>query len=323
MAKSSNQKLKILYILNYLMENTDEDHFVTMPDIITYLGSKDITAERKSVYDDIELLNRNGFDIIFVRGRGYHIGSRRFELAELKLLVDAVQSSKFITEKKSDSLIKKIEKLTSRYEGSRLQRQVYVSNRAKSDNETVLYSIDSIHEAIASGMKLTFVYNEWNIDKKLVPKNNGKPYVAEPKSLIWENGYYYLVAIDCNAGKIKHFRVDKMTSSNVTEEAAEHADEKFDVAQYVKEHFGMFSGEKKTVTVRFPDKLIGVVVDRFGRDVTVIRRDENSFAARFEVEISGQFFGWIVGLGVGVKIESPDDVAEEYKNYLTEITRSL
>lgn len=324
MAKSSNQKLKSLYLLRFLMDNTDEEHYVTMPEIISYLDSNGINAERKSIYADIESLQLMGYDINYEKGRGYHVCSRDFELAELKLLVDAVQSSRFITEKKSEALIKKIEKLTSTYEGRKLQRQVYVVNRVKAGNEAVLYNIDHIHEAIASGVKLKFIYTGWNLKKELVPKNGGEPYVTEPKCLIWEDDNYYLVAYDCSAGKDKHFRVDKMISAEVTDEKAEHdSDTKFDVAVYVREHFGMFSGEQRVVTVIFPNSLIGVVIDRFGKDVTIIKRDDEHFAARLDVQVSGQFFGWLAGLGSRVSIEGPDDIKQEYRDYISEILKSL
>lgn len=295
-----------------------------MPEIISYLDGKGINAERKSIYADIESLQLMGCDILYDKGKGYHVCSRDFELAELKLLVDAVQSSRFITEKKSQALIKKIEKLTSTYEGRKLQRQVYVANRVKAENEAVLYSIDHIHEAIAAGRKLKFVYTEWNLKKELVPKNGGRIYVTEPKSLIWEGDNYYLVAYDCNAGIDKHFRVDKMLSVEIADEKAEHdTDKKFDIALYVREHFGMFSGEKRVVTVVFPNSLVGVVIDRFGKDVSIIKRDENHFAARLEVDVSGQFLGWIVGLGRGVHIEGPDDIREEYRNYISDILKTM
>lgn len=306
------------------MDNTDEEHYVTMPEIIAHLDSNGINAERKSIYADIESLQLMGYDIIYDKGKGYHVGSREFELAELKLLVDAVQSSRFITEKKSEALIRKIEKLTSTHEGRKLQRQVYVANRVKAENESVLYSIDHIHEAIAAGKKLKFIYTEWNLNKELVPRNGGKPYITEPKSLIWEGDNYYLVAYDCNAGIDKHFRVDKMLSVEVSDEKAEHdTDKKFDIAVYVREHFGMFSGEPRTVTVSFPNSLVGVVLDRFGRDVRIIKRDEEHFAARLDVHVSGQFFGWLAGLGSRVHIEAPEDIREEYKDYISEILGAL
>lgn len=321
MAKSFNQKQKLLLILSYLQENTDEKHAVTAEQLKTYLSNNGITSERKSIYSDINTLIDMGYDIITRKGKdgGYALVSRDFELAELKLLVDAVQSSKFISEKKSNKLIKKIEKLTSRHEGHKLQRQVFVANRVKTDNESVFYNIDGIHEGIATKHVISFVYLEWNLKKQLVPRNGGKRYVVKPMLLVWDDENYYLVAKDATTDVTKHFRVDKMTEIVVEEDSFTDNETDATPAQYSKEHFAMFSGENEIVTVRFDRKLIGVVLDRFGKDVSIIPKDENTFDARLKVKVSNQFFGWLTGFGQSAKIIGPDNVAEEYKQLVKEI----
>lgn len=330
MPKSPDQKLKILYLIKLFSEETDEQHTVTMAEIIDYLASKGIKAERKSIYSDLDALDLMGYEIINRREApsGYYLASRDFELAELKLLVDAVQSSKFITEKKSMLLIKKIEKLTSRHEGRKLQVQVYVANRVKTDNESILYNIDYIHEAIANNRKIEFQYGEWTVERRLAPRNGGAVYTVDPIMLMWDDENYYLVAYDKKSDIIKHFRVDKMLSVNVS------ADKRgmnvimsnFDPAAYAREHFGMFSGEEKTVVVRFPVKLIGVVIDRFGKNVSIKSaggKDGDFFTARLKVNVSDQFFAWIAGLRGRVVIEGPDEVKDGYAAFIEDIRSTL
>lgn len=327
MSKASDQKLKILYLLGFFAENTDENHPATMVQIIEYLSSKGINAERRSIYSDIEALQMMDYDIIYRKEQpaGYFMGARNFELAELKLLVDAVQSCKFITEKKSDSLISKIEKLTSRYEGRKLQRQVYVANRVKSANNSVLYIIDDIHEAINGQKRIQFQYCEWTMSKELVPRKDGKYYTAEPLMLVWDDENYYLVAYDPDDKIIKHFRVDKMASVKMTAGRREFnpLNGQFDPGEYSKEHFGMFNGESRVVSVRFPNSLIGVVLDRFGRDVTIIKGDNDTFSARLKVRISDRFFSWIAGFRGKAVIESPKEAVCEYKAFIEDIRNSF
>ena len=213
MPKSSNQKLKLIYLMKILLERTDETHSITMPEIIEALAAYDISAERKSLYNDIENLRVYGLDVIGTqedRTYSYHIGNRQFELAELKLLVDSVQSAKFITAKKSNELIKKIEGLASKYEASQLHRQVFVTGRVKTMNESIYYNVDRIHTAIAENSRITFQYFQWNVDKKMELRHDGALYEVSPWSLSWDDENYYLIAYDSNEGIIKHFRVDKM-----------------------------------------------------------------------------------------------------------------
>lgn len=197
MAKLPNQKLKILYLMKVLLEKTDESHSITMPEIIAELEAYGITAERKSIYNDMECLRQYGLDIIgeqYDRTYYYRIGNRQFELAELKLLVDSVQSAKFLTAKKSNRLIKKIEGLASKYEASQLHRQVYVAERIKTMNESIYYNVDNIHNAIAKNSKITFQYFQWNVKKEMELRKNGALYEVSPWALSWNDENYYLVA---------------------------------------------------------------------------------------------------------------------------------
>ncbi len=323
MAKNSRQKLKILYIMQMLMENTDEEHAMSMQEIIASLERQGISAERKSIYDDIEMLQQFGVDILSRRSapKGYYIASRDFELPELKLLVDAVQSSKFITEKKSGELIRKIEKLAGRFEARELQSQVVVANRIKTMNESIYYNVDKIHSAISSNSKIRYKYCEWTINKKLEPKKNGEYYTVSPWVLTWDDENYYLIAFDDKSEQIRYYRVDKMLGIELVDEARTGKEqfENFDIALFAKKTFGMFAGAETELEIRFDNKFIGVVMDRFGKDVVINKKDDNSFTAKLKVDVSAQFYGWISGLGSGVKIVSPVEEAEKYADYIQKI----
>lgn len=319
MPRGTNQKLKLFYLRKILLEKTDENHGITLTDIKKELEKYEITAERKSLYADIAELENSGVTV-----KGYQEGSkyyyrvvkRDFELAELKLLVDAIQSSKFITEKQSRELIKKIEGFASEHEASKLQRQVYVQGRVKTKNESTYKSVDAIHTAIEENKQIKFKYLQWNTNKEMEERHNGEWYVISPWALTWDDENYYLVAYDGKAEKIKHFRVDKMDKIQTTNDNREGKDafKRFDLAIYAKKNFGMFGGRDERVTVKVDNSKVGIFLDRFGKDdVSVFKASPDSVEMSFNVAISDQFYGWIFGLGEGVEIISPSGVVEEAK----------
>ena len=323
MAKSPGQKLKLLYIIKMLEENTDEQHVMSTSDIIERLAANDIHSERKSIYDDIEKLRDFGYDIISVssrQGGGYYLASREFELPELKLLVDAVQSSRFITTRKSRELIKKLEQKVSKHDAGKLQRQVYVAGRIKTENESVYYSIDNIHRAIQENCQIRFTYMDWNLKKQLLPRPNGEKKVS-PWALIWQDENYYLAAFDSEDKIIKHYRVDKMGKVEVTDENREGVEQfsAIDLTSYTNQTFGMYGGQEETVTLQMPNRLIGVVLDRFGKDADIRPMENDTFRVRAKVAVSGQFYGWLAGIGREVSIESPAAVREAYADWLRSI----
>lgn len=316
MAKSENQKLKILYLMKIFLQETDEDHSLTISDIIAKLAKYNISVERKTVYGDIETLRQFGLDIKMQKSKtfDYLLASRDFELPELKLLVDAVQSSKFITAKKSNELIRKIEGLTSRYEAGKLQRQVFVANRVKTMNESIYYNIDSIHQAIAEGKKLSFKYFDYTINKEKQTRRNGELYIASPISLAWDDENYYLIAFSERHKGLVHYRVDKMNSILITDEIRVIPDvEKFDLADYTKKVFGMFGGQEETVRLQFVNSLVGVVIDRFGKDIAIIKEDEEHFVVTIHVAISPVFLAWLFQFGNSVKVLSPISLIDDIK----------
>jgi predicted DNA-binding transcriptional regulator YafY len=318
MAKSENQKQKILVLLDLFKSKTDEEHGVTTSDIIDYLAEHGIKAERKTVYADLNTLKEYGYEISKEKKDGnyyYTLLNRDFQLPELKLLVDAVQASKFISAKKSSELIKKIENLASVYQAKQLQRQVFVSNRIKTNYENVYYNVDELNLAINENRKIKFDYYEWNLSKEMVLRKNGRKNDISPWSLAWDDENYYLVAFDGNSGIIKHYRVDKMRKIEILDEARDGREEfeEFDAAKYAKKVFGMFTGDEQRVKIQFANKLIGVVIDRFGQDIMIIPKGADQFVVNVNVKVSNMFLGWIIGLGDGAKILEPEGVVDEVK----------
>ncbi|MBP3392405.1 MAG: WYL domain-containing protein [Clostridia bacterium] len=314
MPRGANQKIKILYLMRILLERTDDAHGLTTEELIAALHDLGVDAERKTIYDDIETLRLFGLDIETRRGKKttYHIVSRDFELPELKLLVDAVQSSKFITHKKSSELIKKLANFASRYEAQQLQRNVVVHNRIKTMNESIYYFVDSIHEAIGKNVKITFQYFTWNEKKQKVLRHHGKLYEISPWALTWDDENYYLIGFDSPAGTIKHFRVDKMQKIQLTDKKrdGEAHFKNFDLGAYSKKTFGMYGGQEATVTLRCKNHLAGVMLDRFGQDVIFRIVDEEYFEFHVKVQTSPLFYAWVLNFGDDVKITAPLDVQE-------------
>ena len=316
MPKSSNQKLKLLHLKRILEYHTDADHGITRKEIEKYLGHQDIKVDRKTVYEDIRALEDFGMDIEHPENSNhYRLLSREFELAEIKLMIDSIQASKFITAKKSGELIKKLESFASAYEALRLQRQVYVANRIKTMNESIYYNGDFIHNAINENKKITFKYYEWTPYKEKKLRHDGALYCVSPWALTWDDEYYYMIAFDSVAGIIKHYRVDKMLNIGICDEMREGSEifDDFDMAIYSKQIFGMFGGELTTVILECDNSLSGVIIDRFGTDVTIMPSDKK-FQASIRVMVSPTFISWALGFGGKLKIVSPAPVAEMLKN---------
>ena len=330
MPKNPNQKQKLLYVMKFFLDKTDEEYGVTVADILEYLDGMGIIAERKSIYSDIETLRDFGMDIIKTKvGKItlFSLASREFETQELKLLVDAVQCSKFITQKKSRDLIRKIESLTSQNQAKALHRQVIVANRVKTSNEEIYRNIDSINRAINGKKKISFYYTQWQVNrtgaKKVVKvrRHNGMRYLLTPKALTWDDENYYLIAYDAGAELLKHFRVDKMEGIVVEEEKADSskAVDKFDLAVYTKQVFGMYGGELVNVKLRFDDALVGVAIDRFSDKVFISPDANGTFTLTTDVMLSPQFFGWLFSLGGKVQLLSPKKAREQFTAYLDEV----
>lgn len=315
MSRQANQKLKILYILKILKEKTDEEHPMSTSELIRELAAFGIFAERKSVYDDIDALLSYGIDIVKISSRSnlYYIGEREFQLPELKLLVDTVQSAKFITRKKSLELIKKLEGFTSIHNAKKLQRQVFISGRVKTVNEQIYYNVDTINAAMLENKKISFKYFEWNVEKQQQFRRGGEDYIQSPIGLTWTDENYYLIAYSDEKGKILHFRVDKMCNIRILDEKATEPPERLDIAEYTNRTFGMYGGTAEKVTLELTNDLVGVVIDRFGKDVSIIKSDDNHFRVNIDVSLSPVFLSWLMSFGARVKVISPQKLIDMVK----------
>ena len=327
MAKSSNQKTKLLHLARTLLRKTDEDHPLTVTQLIEELARQDIKAERKSIYDDLEALRLFGLDIQCRKGKspGWFVGGREFQLPEVKLLMDAVQSSRFITQKKSDALLRKLEGLASVHQAGQLQRQVFVDRRIKVMNESIYYNVDKLHTAIAGQKAITFKYFDFDISRKKVFRQEGRRYMASPYGLIWNSENYYLVAFDHAHQEMRHYRVDKMAEIVVTalDRAGRERYAGFQLAEYGQKHFGMYSGQEVKVTLRGRRDKASLVWDRFGQDIIMVPDGEDHFTVTLPVVISPQFFGWLLGLDGSITLAGPKEAVAAYRRLLSATLEEL
>lgn len=315
MAKS---KMKMLYLVRIFTQDTDDEHALTLQEIVAKLRAVDIKADRKTLYSDFEDLRQYGFDIIAEqrdRNTYYHLGEREFELPEMKLLVDSVQAAKFITTRKSAELIRKLEKNVSRYQAAQLNRQVFIAGRVKTMNESIYYNIDKLHEAINKGVQIRFHYGQWNLKKEIELRRDGAYYQVSPWALTWDDENYYLVAYDAEADMIKHYRVDKMLRIKALDlpRFGQQSFKAFDMAKYSKSVFGMFTGEESSVVLEAENHMAGVLIDRFGKDINITPIDDRHFQATVDVIVSQQFIGWIIALGKSIRITGPGPIVERMK----------
>ena len=312
MPKSDNQKLKIFYILDYLQRNSHPDHPVRTSELLSMLDRQhNIVCDRKTVYSDIAALQDYGVDIVSVPGKngGYYIASRNFELPELKLLIDAVQSSRYLTAKKSRELIEKLCAQCSVHDAQLMRRDVLVSGRVKSMNETIYYNVDAIQEAIAANKQITFRYFDWGLDGKR--RYREKNYTASPYGLCQDNENCYLLAHSPRHG-VTSYRVDRMTDIKLTDEPRTPCPELSGKAltAHANRLFQMYAGDATTVKLRFHRELTNVVIDRFGRDTMLIPDGEDHFVFTIDVAVSPMFLSWVIGFGKKAKILYPQSVID-------------
>lgn len=323
MAKSENQKTKLLLLLEIFSAKSDEEHPLTVADLQRHLAAYGVRAERKTLYDDMESLRTLGYDIVSLRSKttGYYLAARRFELAELKLLVDAVQSSRFITKKKSDELIGKLSAEVSEYEAASLKRQVHIAGRVKTMNESIYYNVDLVHTAIRCDKKIRFHYFGWNAKKERVLRHDGAFYEVSPFALTWDDENYYLIAYDSDVGDMRHYRVDKMLHLSVgdREREGKACFEKVDLGSYSTAVFGMFGGNREGVRLRVAEELVGVMIDRFGTDIEFFPcENEGWFDVNVSVAVSPNFLSWVIGFGSKMKVIAPDGVVQRLQELTAE-----
>jgi len=313
----NSNKFRPLYLLKVLEQYTDETHHLTTNEIVDTLNKEyGLTTHRTTIPADIKLLVEFGYDIITVKSsqNKYCIGSRKFELPEIKLLIDAVQSSKFITSKKSKVLVEKLSSMTSEYQSKSLSRNIVFDKLIKPDNEKIYYIVDALNDAINQKCKVSFLYFDYLPNKKKHIKNDGKPYVISPYSLAWNGDYYYLIGYSDERKIIMNFRVDRIDNKPILlDEQSTETPSEFNLTEYTNQVFQMFDGEETVVQLKCENELMKNIIDRFGEDVEVISNDEQTFTVEVTVDVSPTFFGWVLGFGGKMKIVSPESVKKEYK----------
>lgn len=325
----ADDKLKILYLMKLLLNETEKDHPLNAAEIAEKMKERYnyTTYNRKTVYADIERLKTYGLKIGQAKGAsfGYFVEERDFDLAELKLMVDAVQSSKFITKRKSRELIQKLGTLTSEYNARHLKREVYIRNRIKSSNDSIYANVDTIHAAINDNRQIRFRYCEWTVEKTLVPRKDGKIYTVSPWALTWDDENYYMVGYDADAEIIKHYRVDKMKNMRTTDSRrlGRERFQNFDLAAFARKTFGMYGGKERELTLECENHLVGVIIDRFGQDVTLVPADDEHFRTNVAVAVSPHFFGWLAAVGKGIQIVWPEEMRKEYRDYLLGVVGAM
>lgn len=316
---SESKKLIPVYLQQLFLEKTDKNHFIRMPEILSFLEAKGIYADRRTIYSAISLLNTADFEIIGVQEKGgykYHHPNRTFNTNELKFLIDSVAASKFLTERKSRELIEKIKSLGCIYNRESLNRNVLLGNRIKSMNDKVLKNLDIIYAAIGGNNKLIFEYVKWTPERKLVSMRKGQTYSASPFAVTLNDDNYYLIAYDDKYHNIRHYRIDKMQAINISPAAREGREyyKQFNIAEYKQKTFGMFSGKEESVKLQCNNSIAGVIIDRFGGNAAIRPDFDNPkvFIARVTVNISPQFYAWLFALGTDVKILSPESVIHDF-----------
>lgn len=318
---SESKKLIPVYLQQLFLEKTDKNHFIRMPEILSFLETKGIYADRRTIYSAISLLNTADFEIIGVQEKGgykYHHPNRIFNTNELKFLIDSVAASKFLTERKSRELIEKIKSLGCIYNRESLNRNMLLGNRIKSMNDKVLKNLDIIYAAIGGNNKIIFEYVKWTPERKLVPMRKGQTYSASPFAVTLNDDNYYLIAYDDKYHNIRHYRIDKMQAINISPAAREGREyyKQFNIAEYKQKTFGMFSGKEESVKLQCNNSIAGVIIDRFGESAAIRPDFDNPkvFIARVTVNISPQFYAWLFALGTDVKILSPESVIHDFSS---------
>ncbi len=320
-----DKKSRILYIKRFLEEQTDEEHQATLADIITWLTAQGISGNRKTVAQDIELLIESGVDVVCNKSRQnqYFIGDRHFETPELKLMIDAAQASKFLTAKRSRTLIGKFMAFASRYQQEELKSGLYFGQQIKPGNESAYITADLLHKAITTGRRVRFMYIEYSPGKQKTYKHNRQVYELSPWAFVWNNDCYYVTGHSESHGKAVKFRVDRMAAAKLTDVPAVPAPEDFDLAAFVQATFQMFDGPMTDVTLRCENSLMKAIIDRFGEDVETTVIDKDHFSVTVRVSASKTFFGWVFASDGAVEIISPDETVAAYRGMLARAAKTF
>jgi len=320
-----NKKGRLIYLLKLLYEHTDEEHVISTNEIITYFKGIDISVNRKTVKDDIDVLVDAGLDVVTVKSshNSFYLRDRKFEISELKLLVDAVSSSKFITRDKSEELITKLSTMVSKGQSEKLVRHLYIAGRVKPNNEQIYNIVDEITDAINSRKKIQFQYIDYTIEKKKVLKNKGELYINSPYALVWNEDRYYLIGYSDKHEKLVQFRVDRMYRPKITSADAVPEPAGFNAAEYTRKVFEMYDGEESLVVLECTNDLMKVIIDRFGEAVNVQKCTASTFTFRINICLSPTFYGWIFQFVGKVRIVAPLVVKSEYQNMVKRVLECM
>ncbi len=301
-------------MLKYLYENTDENHPVSTPELVKIFQAEDAHASRKTIKDDIDVLIGEGFDIVTVRStqNSFFLANRKFEIPEIKLLIDAVSSSRFINPEKSAVLIEKLTGMVSKAQAEKIRRHLYTADRVKADNRQIYYIVDAVTDAINDGKKICFQYFEYDGDKKKLLRRNGVRYYVSPYALVWDDNHYYMLGFSDDRQRIANYRVDRMCNTGMTEEDAVPMPAGFDMEEYVQHQFRMFAGDEVEVVLECRNEIMKYIVDQFGEDVETWPASETTFFAKVSVADSPTFYGWVFPFEGKVKIAKPQEIRDKY-----------
>ena len=301
-------------MLKYLYENTDENHPVSTPELVKIFQAEDAHASRKTIKDDIDVLIGEGFDIVTVRStqNSFFLANRKFEIPEIKLLIDAVSSSRFINREKSAVLIEKLTGMVSKAQAEKIRRHLYTADRVKADNRQIYYIVDAVTDAINDGKKICFQYFEYDGDKKKLLRRNGVRYYVSPYALVWDDNHYYMLGFSDDRQRIVNYRVDRMCNTGMTEEDAVPMPAGFDMEEYVQHQFRMFAGDEVEVVLECRNEIMKYIVDQFGEDVETWPASETTFFAKVSVADSPTFYGWVFPFEGKVKIAEPQEIRDKY-----------
>ncbi len=322
MAGVKSTKLKLLYLADIFEQKTDEEHSLSANELVNELEKLGVTAERKSIYKDIDVLKEYGYDIIHSSEKsnaGYFLGGRKFELAELRLLSDAVQAANFISQKKTKLLLSKIESFASESDAAILHSQVYVDNRPKCKNEEIYYNISKLDEAITAKKKATFSYTRRKITEEFKTSKEDKVFTVSPYALIWSDDHYYLVCNNEKYDNLMHLRIDKIKNVTMSEEKSRPFSQVssykkyFDSADYASKLFNMYSGEQKPVELICKNELLEPMLDRFGENIKIQKSDSDSFTLRTNAAVSDGLAAWVVQFGGRVTVKKPNELINSVK----------
>ena len=311
---SIRNKQRPFRLLKYLYENTDENHPVSTPELVKIFQAEDAHASRKTVKDDIDVLIGEGFDIVTVRStqNSFFLANRMFELPEIKLLIDAVSSSRFINREKSTALIEKLTGMVSRAQAEKIRRHLYAADRVKADNHQIYYTVDAITDAIDEGKKICFQYYEYSGDKEKLLRRDGAKYCVSPYALVWDDNHYYMLAFSDDRQIMVNYRVDRMCNTEMTQETAVPMPAGFDMDEYVQHQFRMFAGEEVEVVLECRNEMMKYIVDQFGEEVETRPASEETFFAKVSVADSPTFYGWVFPFEGKVKIAEPQEIQDKY-----------